>query len=155
MAGIDDRARGLNERLAADDDDFQTSAEAQRAEEQAYARKAGRGRLPGRPRRPDLRDAYDEGLADADAEDAEAADEEDEDEDQADEDEEDAGPQVGPRTQAAREGAPALSAGLVLGLIAYSAVLQLFKGGPAQLNGWIKAKLINEPWGPAAAAGGG
>lgn len=117
MAGIDDRARGLNERLARDDDeDEQTPV--------------------------DDEDQGDEG-GDVD-----------DDEDQAD-DEEDAGPQPGPRTQAAREGGPALSAGLVLGLIAYSMAIQVFKGGPSQLGGWIKAKLINEPWGPAAAAGGG
>ena len=58
-----------------------------------------------------------------------------------------------PRTRAAAEGGPALSAGLVLGFLAYSAFIQIFQGGTAQLSGWLKAKLINEPYQPPGGGG--
>lgn len=79
-------------------------------------------------------------------------DSEDVDEDQDDEDEEPADTR-GPRTRAAAEGGPALSAGLVLGFLAYSAGIQIVRGGTAQLSGWLKAKLINEPWQPPGGGG--
>lgn len=76
----------------------------------------------------------------------EDVDDDQDDEDEGDTEEEPPADTRGKRTRAAVEGGPALSAGLVLGFIAYSAAIQLFQGGPARLSGWIKAKLINEPW---------
>lgn len=92
----------------------------------------------------------DEDQADEEPEDVDDEDQGDEDENQ---DAEDDGDSRGPRTRAAAEGAPALSAGLVLGFLAYSLVVQIFKGGTAQAAGWLKAKLINEPWQPPGGGG--
>lgn len=43
-------------------------------------------------------------------------------------------------------GAPALSAGLILGAVLYTVVIQLIRGGTPQLKGWVSAKFINKPW---------
>lgn len=43
-------------------------------------------------------------------------------------------------------GGPALSAGLLLGAVLYTVVIQLIRGGTPQLKGWVSAKFINEPW---------
>jgi hypothetical protein len=98
-------------------------------------------------------------LADMDDEEEDQADDDQDDEGQADgEDDGEEEPQEEAPAQPARPGAdsgPALSAGIVLGFIAYSCIVQVFRGGPAQLKGWLKAKMINEPWSPAVAAEGG
>lgn len=90
--------------------------------------------------RPD--DEYDQD----DEDQGDDVDQDDEDEQSEDQDDEDQDEDTrGPRTRAAAEGGPALSAGLVLGFLAYSAAIQIFRGGTAQLSGWLKAKFINEP----------
>lgn len=72
------------------------------------------------------------------------------DEDQDDQDE-DGGDDEGttPPARPQRDSGAALSAGLVLGFVLYSAVIQVVRGGKAQLAGWIKAKLTNQPYTPA------
>lgn len=116
MADIDDRARDLNRRLAVPDDEFER----------------------GQDEEPE--DVDDDQGEDVDDDQADKEEPED------DEDEEKPADTRGRRTRAAAEGGPALSAGLVLGFLAYSAAIQIFQGGPARLSGWLKAKLINEPW---------
>jgi hypothetical protein len=104
--------------------------------------------------RQDLEEAFDEGAAQRDRLRQEALDAQpDADEESEDEKPQEDGDTRGQRTRAAAEGGPALSAGLVLGFLAYSAFIQIFQGGMAQLNGWIKAKLINEPYQPPGGGG--
>lgn len=76
---------------------------------------------------------------------------EEDDEDQADEDEDGADEGQAP-ARAPDRGAPALSAGLLLGAVLYTVVIQLIRGGQPQLKGWISAKFINVPWTGAATA---
>jgi hypothetical protein len=72
---------------------------------------------------------------------------EDQDEDEGDEDggdDQDEGPAPSPRP--GQNSGAALSGGVVLGFLLYSAVIQVVRGGKGQLSGWLKAKLINEPY---------
>ena len=157
MAAIDDRAKGLNESLARPDEEPREPAPAkakraprapvedspERIEEQGYARKSGRGGLTRKSvgsRRKDLMDAYDEGAAERESDEAEDPDDEDEDQGEDDADE-----GTAPAPRPAGDSGAALSAGVVLGFLAYSLVIQVVRGGKAQLKGWLKAKLINVP----------
>lgn len=40
-------------------------------------------------------------------------------------------------------------AGLLLGFVLWAAGLNLLRGGPAQLRGWLAAKFVNRPYQPA------
>ena len=76
-------------------------------------------------------------------------DDEDQGDEEPDEDQADDGADEGPapsRARAPDRGAPALSAGLLLGAVLYTVVIQLIRGGTPQLKGWISAKFINVPW---------
>jgi hypothetical protein len=41
--------------------------------------------------------------------------------------------------------------GLLAFFVVWPLVMNLLRGGPPQMLGWIKAKLINEPYSPAGA----
>lgn len=75
-----------------------------------------------------------------DEDESEESDSEDSDEDGADEG------MAPSRPRGPDRGAPALSAGLLLGAVLYTVVIQLIRGGTPQLKGWISAKFINVPW---------
>lgn len=97
----------------------------------------------------------DEPEPDEDQDDVDEDQDDDEDEDQGDEDQEDEEGDEGPapsRARAGDRGAPALSAGLLVGAVLYTVVIQLIRGGTPQLKGWISAKFINVPWTGSAAA---
>lgn len=53
-----------------------------------------------------------------------------------------------------RGGMAEQASGALLALIAWPLLLNLVRGGPAQMWGWIKAKWINQPYGNAAPSGG-
>lgn len=42
----------------------------------------------------------------------------------------------------------------MLALFAYPLLVNLLKGGPAQMWGWVAAKWANKPYGAATGAGG-
>lgn len=44
------------------------------------------------------------------------------------------------------------TAGFVLGLLLYALTLNYLQGGSAQVRGWLRAKFLNQPYGPSATA---
>lgn len=69
----------------------------------------------------------------------------DEQEDQGDDEGDDADEGTAPAPRPGQDSGAALSAGVVLGFLVYSVVIQVVRGGKTQLKGWLKAKLINVP----------
>lgn len=59
------------------------------------------------------------------------------------------------RQQRRAVGIAADGAGFVLGLLAWALVLSYLRGGTPAVQGWLKAKFINEPYQPGKKAAGG